>query len=151
MKIKSQKDFCSGLMFVLVGLGAGIVSTTYRMGSGARMGPGYFPFWLGVLLAILGAIVLLGSFKAEEDKIGRWDIKSVLWVLGAVALFGALLDSLGMVLSVIVLVIVSSRASHEFSWGGTALNAAVLIAISLAAFVYGLNIQFPVWPSFIDR
>jgi hypothetical protein len=95
--------------------------------------------------------VLLGSFKTEEDKIGGWDIKSVLWVLGAVALFGLLLNPLGMVLSVIVLVLVSSKASHEFSWAGTVLNAAVLIAISLAAFVYGLNIQFPVWPSFIGR
>ncbi|MNY04331.1 Tripartite tricarboxylate transporter TctB family protein [compost metagenome] len=54
-----------------------------------------------------------------------------------------------MVLSVIVLVLASSMASHEFSWKGAILNAVILVVISMGAFVYGINLQMPVWPAFL--
>ncbi|MNS52129.1 Tripartite tricarboxylate transporter TctB family protein [compost metagenome] len=103
------------------------------------------------MLALLGAIVTLGSLstKGEEDQLARWDLKTLLWILGSVVLFGLLLKPLGMVLSVFVLVLVSSMASHEFSWKGALLNGVVLVLISLGAFVYGINLQMPVWPAFI--
>ncbi|SPA26267.1 tripartite tricarboxylate transporter TctB family protein [Cupriavidus taiwanensis] len=151
MRIRSQKDFASGLMFILVGFGFSWVARGYSMGTAAKMGPGYFPFWLGIVLALLGALVLFGSLssKAEEDSLARWDIKTLLWILGSVVLFGLLLKPLGMVLSVLVLVLVSSMASHEFSWKGAILNAVILVLISLGAFVYGINLQMPVWPAFL--
>ncbi|MCO4888656.1 tripartite tricarboxylate transporter TctB family protein [Cupriavidus sp. WGtm5] len=151
MRIRSQKDFASGLMFILVGFGFSWVARGYSMGTAAKMGPGYFPFWLGIVLALLGALVLFGSLssKAEEDSLARWDIKTLLWILGSVVLFGLLLKPLGMVLSVLVLVLVSSMASHEFSWKGAILNAIILVLISLGAFVYGINLQMPVWPAFL--
>ena len=52
MNIKSQKDFFSGLVFVVVGVAYALGATNYKIGDGARMGPGYFPLLLGVLLAI---------------------------------------------------------------------------------------------------
>jgi hypothetical protein len=151
LRIRSQKDFASGLMFVLVGLGFSWVARGYSMGSAAKMGPGYFPFLLGLVLAFLGALVVIGalSSKGEEDRLARWDVKILLWILGSVVLFGLLLKPLGMVLSVLVLVLVSSMASHEFSWKGAILNAIVLVLISMGAFVYGINLQMPVWPAFI--
>ena len=151
MRIRSQKDFASGLMFILVGLGFSFVARGYSMGTAAKMGPGYFPFWLGIVLALLGALVTWGSLssKAEEDHLARWDLKILLWILGAVVLFGLLLKPLGMVLSVVVLVLVSSMASHEFSWKGAILNAIILVVISMGAFVYGINLQMPVWPAFL--
>ncbi|CAM3149930.1 MULTISPECIES: tripartite tricarboxylate transporter TctB family protein [Cupriavidus] len=151
MRIRSQKDFASGLMFILVGFGFSWVARGYSMGTAAKMGPGYFPFWLGIVLALLGALVLFGSLssKSEEDSLARWDIKTLLWILGSVVLFGLLLKPLGMVLSVLVLVLVSSMASHEFSWKGAILNAIILVLISLGAFVYGINLQMPVWPAFL--
>ncbi|MDQ0141706.1 tripartite tricarboxylate transporter TctB family protein [Cupriavidus necator] len=151
MRIRSQKDFASGLMFILVGFGFSWVARGYSMGTAAKMGPGYFPFWLGIVLALLGALVLSGSLssKSEEDSLARWDIKTLLWILGSVVLFGLLLKPLGMVLSVLVLVLVSSMASHEFSWKGAILNSIILVLISLGAFVYGINLQMPVWPAFL--
>lgn len=152
MRIHRQTDFASGLMFILVGLGFSLVARGYTMGTAARMGPGYFPFWLGILLAILGAVVLIGamSAKGEDDRIASVDLRTVLWVLGSVVLFALVLKPLGMVLSVIVLVVVSSMASHEFTWKGTLLNAVVLVVISMVAFVYGIHLQMPVWPAFLS-
>jgi hypothetical protein len=138
-------------MFILVGLGFSFVARGYSMGTAAKMGPGYFPFWLGIVLALLGALVLWGSLssKMAKDHLERWDVKILLWILGAVVLFGLLLKPLGMVLSVVVLVLVSSMASHEFSWKGAILNAVILVLISMGAFVYGINLQMPVWPAFL--
>ena len=47
-------------MFIVVGLAFAWGATTYSFGSSARPGPGYFPFGLGIMLAILGAILLRG-------------------------------------------------------------------------------------------
>ena len=91
MKIKSQKDFFSGLMFMVVGISFAWGATTYSGGSGARMGPGYFPLLLGVMLAIIGAVV---SFKAlvvetsNGDKIGAWAWKPLFFIISANLLFG---------------------------------------------------------------
>lgn len=152
MRIQKQTDFFSGLMFIAVGIGFSVVACGYTMGTAARMGPGYFPFWLGVLLALLGVIVALGalSLKGEADRIARFDLRTVLWVLGSVVLFALVLKPLGMVLSVVVLVLVSSMASHEFTWRGALLNAVVLVVISMGAFVYGIHLQMPVWPAFLS-
>ena len=68
MKIKNYQDFYAGLMFVIFGGLAAWLSTSYNMGTGARMGPGYFPFWLGIILAGLGAIVLLKALGINDGK-----------------------------------------------------------------------------------
>jgi len=105
------------------------------------------------VLALLGAVVAAGSMsrEGEADRMARWDIKTLLWIMGSVVLFGLLLKPLGMVLSVLALVLVSSMASHEFTWKGAALNAVVLVVISTVAFVYGINLQMPVWPAFLTN
>ena len=59
MQIKSQKDFFSGLMFMLVGIAFAWGATSYNVGTGARMGPGYFPLVLGVLMAFLGLVIAI--------------------------------------------------------------------------------------------
>ena len=150
MQIRNQKDFVSGLMFVAIGLIFSYIATTYNMGTSAKMGPGFFPFWLGLVLALLGAIVTMGatSQKAPKDTIAKWDWPSVLWVTGSVVLFGVVLAYLGLVLSLFVLVFISAMASHEFHWKGTIVNAVILNLIAYVAFVWGLRLQFQVWPSF---
>ena len=52
MKIKSQKDFWAGLMYMAVGTAFAVGAKNYTIGTGARMGPGYFPMILGVLLTL---------------------------------------------------------------------------------------------------
>jgi len=65
LRIRSQKDFASGLMFILVGLGFSFVARGYSMGTAAKMGPGYFPFLLGLVLALLGAVVTIGALSSK--------------------------------------------------------------------------------------
>ena len=89
MKIKSERDFWAGMMFLLVGIGFAWGATTYSFGSSARPGPGYFPFGLGVLLALLGAVELFKALTIESeggDPIGGIAWKPLIVILFAVGL-----------------------------------------------------------------
>jgi hypothetical protein len=160
VKIKSQKDFFSGLMFLVVGIAFAVGATNYTVGTGARMGPGYFPLILGVLMSILGtAICISGLTKGPEggDKIGKWAWKQVCFILAANFAFGILLvgvpavgiPQFGLIIAIYALVFIASLAGHSFNFKETAILATVLAVGSYFAFVWALNLQFPVWPSFI--
>ena len=152
MKIKSQKDFWSGVMFITVGIAFAWGSLSYSFGSSARPGPAYFPFGLGVLMAILGAMVLFKSLTLEVeggDKIGAWAWKPLLIITGAVAIFGWTLPHLGMVVSLPLLVVMSALAGNEFHWKDALINSIVLTAGSWVIFIWGLKLTIPLWPTFI--
>jgi len=151
MQLKNKQDFWSGVMFVALGLGFAWGATQYQMGDAARMGPGYFPFWLGICLAALGAVVTLTALspKAEETEVSKFDFKILAIIIGSVIMFGALLRPLGLYLSLFLLVVISSVASHEFSWKVAVLNAIFLVVFCWLAFIKGLGLIFPLWPSFL--
>src|SRR5436190_4829922 len=157
-------------MFVAVGVICAIGATNYSMGPAcpandpcaaglwARMsqlsahpGAGYFPLGLSVILAILGAFVLFKSLTIETeggDKVGSFAWKPLLIIVVAIAVFGAMLEPIGLALTVPVLIIISSLAGDEFHWKGVVANAAVLTFGSWAIFVWGLKLTIPVWPWF---
>lgn len=160
MKIKSQKDFFAGLMFTVVGAAFGLGATTYSIGDGARMGPGYFPLMLGVVLAILGAVIVFQSLVVEKedgDRIGAWAWKPLGYIIGANVLFGVLLGglpkigvpSMGLIAGIYGLTFVASLAGGEFKVREVAILSTILAVGSYLAFVVLLKLQFPVWPTFI--
>lgn len=152
MKIKSQRDFWSGLMFVAIGIGFTWGATNYSFGSSARPGPGYFPFGLGIILAVIGALVLFKSLTLETDggdPIGPIAWKPLTVVLGSVAIFGVLLPLIGMILTLPILIVIAALAGDEFHLGEALINAAVLTVGSWLVFIKGLGLVIPLWPSFI--
>lgn len=152
MKIKSEKDFWSGLMFIVVGLGFAFGATFYSMGSSARPGPGYFPLGLGFVLAVLGALVLFKSLTLETEDgepVGSIAWRPLALIVFSVAVFGLLLPRLGMVVSLPLLVLISSYAGDEFHLGEVIINSIILTIGSWAIFIYGLNLTIPLWPTFI--
>lgn len=160
MNIKSQKDFFSGLMFMGVGTAFAWGATTYNVGSGARMGPGYFPLMLGVLLAILGAAITFKALVVETaggDKIGKWAWKPLFFIIFANLIFGVLLAGLpsiklpamGMIVAIYALTFISSMAEAGWKVKNTFILATILAVGSYLAFVVLLKLQFPVWPFFI--
>jgi len=152
VKIKSQKDFWSGLMFVVVGLSFAWGATNYSFGSSARPGPGYFPLGLGIILAGLGALTLFEALTIETEDgepVGKFAWKPLGTILVAVLLFGFLLPRLGMALTIPVLVIVSSLAGDEFHWRDAIINSVILAIGSWAIFILGLKLVIPLWPTFL--
>ena len=161
MRIKSQQDFWSGLMFMAVGIAFAWGATSYTIGEGARMGPGYFPLVLGVLLTLIGLFITFEALVVETEDgepIGKWAWKPLSYIIGANLIFGVLLAGLpkfglpamGMILAIVALTFVSARAGDEFKVKEVAVLSAVLAIGSYLAFIVLLKLQFPVWPSFIS-
>jgi hypothetical protein len=160
VKIKSQRDFFSGLMFVAVGIAFAWGATTYHVGEAARMGPGYFPLVLGVVLAALGGFIIFESLVVETEDgepIGRWAWKPLGFIIAANLLFGVLLGGLpsldlpylGMIAAIVGLTFVAALAGDTFRWKEVAILALVLCVGSYLAFIVLLKLQFPVWPAFV--
>jgi len=152
MKVKSQTDFWSGLMFIAVGVVFAVGATNYSLGTSARPGPGYFPLGLGVLLAILGCIVTFKALTIESeggDRIGKIAWRPLLVVLASITVFGFALPTLGMVITIPILIIMTSFAGDEFNWKGVILSAAILTLFSWVIFVWGLNLTIPMKPWFM--
>ena len=170
MKIKSERDFWSGLMFIAIGVIFAVGATNYSMGPAcqpndpcasslwARMsqlsahpGAGYFPLGLSVLLTILGAIVLFKSLTIESeggDPVGKFAWRPLIVIVAAIAVFGMMLEPLGMLLTIPVLIVLTSLAGDEFSWKGVLVSAVVLTLASWGIFVLGLKLTIPVLPWF---
>jgi len=160
VNIKNQKDFFAGLMFMGVGVAFAWGATSYNVGTGARMGPGYFPLMLGVLMAVIGAAITFTSLVVETvggGKIGKWAWKPLFYVIAANVVFGVLLAGLpsikfpafGLIVAIYALTFIASMAEAGWKFKTTLILATVLAVGSYLAFVVALKLQFPVWPSFI--
>ncbi len=160
MSIKSQKDFFSGLMFMTVGVSFAWGASSYTIGTGARMGPGYFPLALGVLLTILGAIITFKALVVETvdgDPIGAFAWKPLIFIILANLVFGAMigglpsihLPPLGLIAGIYALTFIASLAGDRFNFKEAIILATILAILSYFAFIKLLNLQFPVWPAFL--
>jgi hypothetical protein len=160
VKIKSQKDFFSGLMFTAVGVAFAWGATTYTVGSGARMGPGYFPLMLGILMALIGLGITFSALvveTADGEKIGKFAWRPLGFIIGSNIVFCILLGGLpnlgipamGLIAAIYALTFIASLAGSQFHFKEVLILATVLAIGSYVAFVWMLKLQFQVWPSFI--
>ena len=148
MKIKSPKDFWSGVMFFGFGLFFMLWAVThYQMGTAVRMGPAYFPAVLGGLLVVLGLIVLLGSLAVEGPRVPQFHFRPLIFITVGVVLYGYLMKPLGLLLATAALVYVSAFGGHEFKWKEVTILFVILALFSWAVFVKGLTLPFPIWPA----
>lgn len=160
MKIGHPKDFWGGVIFAIIGLmfaviarglslGDTVLLAGYTMGTPARMGPGFFPFWLGVILFGLGATICIAALRTAggaAGKLERFHWKELFFVLGAVVLFGVLLKAIGMLLAGILLIVGASIGSHSFSLRKSLILAVILVVFCALVFVMGLKLPIPLCP-----
>jgi len=144
--IRHPKDFWAGVLFIAFGGAACVIALDYAMGTAARMGPGYFPRVLGLMLCALGALLVLRSFKLQGAPLSFPTFKPLAIVLASVLLFGLVVNKVGLVIATLLLVLVSSTASHEYRWRESIVAAIALAVFVVVAFRYGLGLQLPTWP-----
>nr|WP_218628199.1 MULTISPECIES: tripartite tricarboxylate transporter TctB family protein [unclassified Variovorax] len=147
-------------MFAVMGAAFAWGASTYNVGNGARMGPGYFPLMLGIVMGLIGLVIMFTSMTAETedgDPIGSWAWRQIVFIIGANLAFGVLLGGLpsigipamGMIVAIYALVIIASLAGHEFDLKKVLVLATVLAIGSYIAFIWALKLQIQVWPTFI--
>jgi len=148
MTIRAPKDFWSGLMFLAFAAVALLSARGYSLGSAGKMGPGYFPLLLGLVLALIGAILVARSFVIQGERVGRLSVLPLMVVVLGVCLFAFSIETLGLVVALVAVTVVSALASwKDFRLREAGLLAAALAAFAVGVFVYGLRLPLPVWPA----
>ncbi|MBM3359146.1 MAG: tripartite tricarboxylate transporter TctB family protein [Betaproteobacteria bacterium] len=146
-RIKNQEDFWSGLMFINFGVLAIIVARDYPMGAAMRMGPGYFPTYVGALLAGLGAVICVRSLRREGERIVGWAWRPLIMLSVAFLVYGFLMEDrgLGFVPALVALIVLSSLSRREFKPVELTILTVALVAGAVGIFSYGLELPFPLF------
>ena len=140
------RDFIAGTALVMVGLFVALyASSHYQVGEPARMGPGFFPTALGYVLAGLGALVVLFSFRRTVHAFDPppFALRPFVSVLLAVGAFSAFIERLGLVPTALIVVVVAAFANSNFRVGRALLLGVVLAALSWLIFTVGLQMTLP--------
>jgi uncharacterized membrane protein YhaH (DUF805 family) len=142
--IVRRKDFWTGVIYIAVGLCAFVMARNYALGSAARMGPGYFPTVVALLLVLVGAAIVARSFLRDGAVIGRIAWKPMLLVLGSITAFAFFINRTGLIAAAAILVLGCAAASERFRLGVMPLlGLAALIAFCVGLFVIGMGIPMP--------
>lgn len=145
-------DFASGLLFLLIGGAVALASTAHKIGTTMRMGPGYFPLVLGVILAAIGLILVVRNVRldinaSESAFIERICFRSVILISLSMLLFAFTVQKAGLIIATCGLVLVSGVAYRAFSWKQLGLLCIALAGFATVVFIYGLGLPVPVLPA----
>jgi hypothetical protein len=139
---RARRDVLAGLLFVAFGLAFAVLSTGYEVGSPVRMGPGYFPLVLGILLVGLGGLVAVrGVLFGDGDAIGIVPWRAIVLLLAAIITFGVTVRGLGLVPSTLIAVLLSALASRRATLISVLLVSVGLTALCMLVFVVALNLR----------
>ncbi|BBK43593.1 tripartite tricarboxylate transporter TctB [Allostella vacuolata] len=140
-----SRDVLAGILFLALGLG-GVYLNEYRLGSAARMGPGYMPMLVFGSLAAMGALVTAKGLVRPGPPTERMAIAATIWILASLLAFALAIERLGLVAATIVLVCVASLAGNVGRPIRVVSLAIGLALFSVAIFVWGLGVSMKVWP-----
>ena len=146
--IRSQPDFWSGMMFIAFGLFAMWEARSYPMGEAMRMGPGYFPTYLGAILVFIGAIVTAMSVKTSAvEKLTGFAWRPLIMLSLSFVVYGICMEQfeLGFIPSIALVVIISSFSIKEFHPLELVMLTAVLALGTTALFIWGLELPYPLF------
>lgn len=140
-----NRDFLAGLLFVAFGAGGFWVALAYPFGSVQQMGPGFFPRALGLILVGFGLVTMVRGLRSGVRVEGAWGWFPLAMLTAAIVAFGYLMEHVGLVPSLVVLVVASAYAGKEFRWLEVAILAAVMCAMAVGIFIWGLGLPYPLF------
>lgn len=143
LAFRNNRDFWAGLVFAGTGAAAMFIARNYPFGSTLRMGPGYFPRVLGGILILFGIYVMLRGLRSNEKIGGNWSIRALILLPLAMVLFGIIMNFFGFIPALVTLIFGSAAASREFKFVEVLLLTFLLTSLSVALFVWGLGLPYP--------
>jgi hypothetical protein len=139
-------DIAFGAFLIILATIALWETRALKIGSAADMGPGYVPRALAWILMGFGLTFALSGLRASRQALPRFDLRSLAFVLSALAVFALLLQKGGLVLATLGTLACSTCAVSDFKWRESLLFALVLTAFTVLLFVNGLGLPLPIWP-----
>jgi hypothetical protein len=146
-RIKTGKDFWSGIMFLLFAVASLYFSRNHSLGSSGEMGPRYFPVVLGVLLGGIGLLLIARAILNGDEAVEGFGLRAITILVIGVVLFGFCIQPLGLVISTAITVVTVALADRGSRPVTTGLLALALIVLSVGVFHFALQLPLPVWPS----
>jgi Tripartite tricarboxylate transporter TctB family len=149
LKYLTKRDFCAGLLMMLVGLFFALNGPSYRTGTLMHMGPGFMPTALGVLLLLLGIAIAGTAFTGSDEADARIMPDHPQWwgwfcILAGPALFILFASYGGLAPATFACVFVSSLGDKSATWKGSFILALVITIFGVALFSYALKVPMPV-------
>jgi hypothetical protein len=141
-----NRDLWAGVIFIAFGLAGAVIARGYPLGSAARMGPGYFPTALGILLIILGLAIVVRGLRNRGQLWPSWDLRSAIWILLAVCVFAAAIRPLGLVIAAVATLAVACLATRRYPWREAGAVVVALVLGSALLFVQALGLPLQLWP-----
>ena len=141
-----SRDFWSGLMFAFIGVSAFVIAQGYDVGTASRMGAGYFPELAGGLLALLGVATIGRAIVFDRTEAGRFALRPMVLIIGAVVAFALLLDPAGLAIAGLVLVVLSRLGGYEFRIREVLISYVLMVAAAWMVFVYWLGLPISLLP-----
>jgi putative tricarboxylic transport membrane protein len=140
-----RQDFLGGLAIIAVAAAAYWLARHLPAGAAGGMGPGTLPKGLALLLGILGAVLLVNSFR-ESEGAARWSIRGPLFVLGALVVFGLAVRPLGLAVAGPLAIAAAAFSSSEVRWRETLLFGLAMTAFCVGLFKFALGLPIPLAP-----
>jgi hypothetical protein len=145
-----KKDFYAGLVMVLLGAGVTLNSTTYNLGTFMHMGPGMFPFMLGILMIFIGILIFISGLMTPLEEGEQILPDSMEWRGWACILAGPLMfiifgEYFGMVAATFMCVFVSALGDRTATLKSSLLLAASITVAGAVLFSYVLKVPFPLF------
>lgn len=147
-ELRGNKDFWAGMMLIVLGAAAMFISRDYRFGSALRMGPGFFPTILSGVLIVFGVCIMAVGLKSGEKIRGRVSPRALIMLPLSLALFGVLMEKAGFMPALVVLVFLSAASGREFKFVEVSLLTLLLTVASVALFIWGLGLPYPLIKGF---
>jgi len=146
VRVRSPQDLVGGIALILLALLAWSQIGELKVGTAARMGPGYFPAALSILVGLFGLVLVARSLAADGPALERWHLRRMIPVLGAIILFAFAIRPLGLVISAVGLVLLASAAAPDLRWRDSLIFGVALVVFSVLVFPVALGLPLPVWP-----
>ena len=143
VKLPSSKDFWSGMMLIAIGAVAVFIARDYPFGTALRMGAGFFPVVLGVVLVLFGVYFVVRGLHDSAKIEGKWSIRALVVLPLAFVAFGVLMERAGFIPAMLALTAGSAAAGSEFRLGEVLVLAVVLTALCVALFIFALGLPYP--------
>jgi hypothetical protein len=143
-----KRDYYAGALMLLLGVGAAVTGSGYKFGTLARMGPGFMPVMLGIVLAFLGILIAGTALGSSEDDDKRFLPDNPQWfgwacIIGGPILFIIFGQLGGMIPAVFACVFVCALGDKTASYKSSLILAAGVTVFGVLLFHYLLNIPFP--------
>ena len=146
MRIRSGQDFATGLLFIAVGVGGLWIGADYPMGTAQRPGTGVLPYILSWCLVGTGGLLWIKALLVEGPGLTGWAWRPVIMISLATVAFALLVDRYGLVAAMLASMTLAALGTPETRWGEYTIFAAIMLAIGIAMFIWGLGMPIPVLP-----